>query len=329
MLKTMHTITKRALALATPAVLSAGLLAGCSSSGGSSDTSASASATAPTTTDATASTDTGAATEATVSTTAADSAAFAQLETQFHAQLGLYAINTGTGRSVAYQADQRFAYCSTIKAFAASVLLQRDTDQQLSQVIKYSKSDLVDYSPVTSEHVGTGMTLSAIMAAALDISDNTALNLMLNQIGGPAALQSALRSLGDTTTNVDRTEPTLNSATPGDTRDTSTARALATDLRTFVLGDALTTSRRAQLVTWLKANTTGGPYIRAAMPGRLEGRGQDRQRRLRHAQRHRGALAADRSARSSSRCSPTAARTRTPPRTTRCSPTPRRSRCGP
>jgi beta-lactamase class A len=188
-------------------------------------------------------------TSSTTSPTSTTNAAFAALETEFHARLGLYAIDTGTGRSVAYRADRRFAFCSTVKAFAASVLLQRDTDQQLDQVITYRKSDLVDYSPVTSLHVATGMTLSAIMAAALTVSDNTALNLMLNQIGGPSVLQAALRTLGDTTTNVDRTEPTINSATPGDPRDTSTAQALATDLRTFVLGDALSTSRRAQLVS--------------------------------------------------------------------------------
>ena len=110
------------------------------------------------------------------------------------------------------------------------------------------------------------MTLTAVMTAAIEISDNTALNLMLTRIGGPSALQTALRGLGDSTTNVDRTEPTVNDATPGDPRDTSTARALATDLRAFVLGDALTTTRRAQLVSWLRANTTGGPYIRAAVP---------------------------------------------------------------
>ena len=253
----MHTLTKRALALAAPVAVSASLLAGCSTATGTgvaSSASASRSAAAATPTGAT------------PSTTSTTNAAFAELETEFHAQLGLYAIDTGTGRSVAYQADERFAFCSTIKAFAASVLLQRDTARQLDQVVTYSKSDLVDYSPVTSLHVTTGMTLSAIMAAALTVSDNTALNLMLSQIGGPSALQAALRTLNDTTTNVDRTEPTINSATPGDPRDTSTAQALATDLRAFVLGDALSTSRRAQLVGWLEANTTGGPYIRAAVP---------------------------------------------------------------
>jgi beta-lactamase class A len=250
----MHTLTKRALALAAPVAVSAGLLAGCSSTtDGSAASSASASRSAASASPA-------------ASKTSTTDASFAALETEFHAQLGLYAIDTGTGRSVAYQADRRFAFCSTIKAFAASVLLQRDTDQQLDRLVTYSKSDLVDYSPITSLHVATGMTLSAIMAAALTVSDNTALNLMLNQIGGPAALQASLRALGDTTTNVDRTEPTINSATPGDPRDTSTAQALATDLRAFVLGDALSTSRRARLVGWLEANTTGGPYIRAAVP---------------------------------------------------------------
>ena len=246
--------TKYVIALAAAAGISAGLLTGCSST-----TTASTAATTGTAASTTAN-------AATPSTSATTFTAFATLESQFHASLGLYAVDTGTGRSVAYNADERFAYCSTIKAMAASVLLQRDTDQQLNQVITYSKSDLVDYSPITGQHVGTGMTLSAIMAAALDVSDNTANNLMLKQIGGPSALQAALRGLGDTTTNVDRTEPTMNSATPGDTRDTTSARAWATDLRAFVLGEALSSGRRAQLVAWLQANTTGGPYIRAAVP---------------------------------------------------------------
>jgi len=238
---------KRVLALA----LTAGLLAGCSS----------------TTTSRTASSSsTPSSKSATSTSSATTTAAFAALESRFHANLGLYAIDTGTGRTVSHNPDSRFAFCSTLKAFAASVLLQRDTDQQLNQVVKYTKADLLSYAPITEQHVSTGMTLNAIMAAAIEYSDNTAANLMLRQIGGPSALQAALRAEGDSTTNVDRTEPTVNTATPGDTRDTTTPRAWVTDLRTFVLGSALTPTRRAQLVAWLQANTTGGPYIRAAVP---------------------------------------------------------------
>lgn len=194
------------------------------------------------------------------------SRAFAALEARFHAQLGVYALDTGTGRAVAYNADERFAYCSTYKALASGMLLQRDTSAQLDQVIHYTAGDLVEWSPVTSRHVDTGMTLPAVMAAALDYSDNTAANLLLNQLGGPAGFQQDLRRAGDATTDADRTEPALNEAAPGDPRDTTTARAVAADLRGLLLGNVLPGSRRQLLTGWMLANTTGGPYIRAGVP---------------------------------------------------------------
>ena len=191
---------------------------------------------------------------------------FAGLERRFHARLGVYALDTGTGDAVAFNADERFAYCSTYKALATGMLLQRDTSAQLGEVVHYTAGDLVEWSPVTSRHVRTGMTLRAVMAAALDYSDNTAANLLLNQLGGPRGLGEALRRLGDDTTNTDRTEPTLNDVSPGDTRDTTTPRAIGTDLRRLVLGNALPTGRRQLLTGWMLANTTGGPYIRAGVP---------------------------------------------------------------
>ena len=255
----MRRFTKRiAGRTLVPAAASLGLaaaaLAGCSSAPRTTPAAAQSSAPASTATGTAPSTGTD-----TVS-------AFAQLQSRYHAQLGVYAVDTGTGRTVTFQADQRFAFCSTIKALAAGELLRRETDAQLAQTVTYSASDLVDYSPATSQHVTGGMSLTAVMTAAIEVSDNTALNLMLAQLGGPAALQNALRALGDTTTDVERTEPTVNSAVPGDVRDTATPRALAEDLRAFVLGDTLTPQRRALLTSWLKANTTGGPYIRAAVP---------------------------------------------------------------
>jgi beta-lactamase class A len=188
--------------------------------------------------------------------------ALAQIEHRFHARLGVYVADNG--RTVTYRADERFAYASTFKVLAAGVLLKRAPD--LDRLITYRASDLVDYSPVTSKHVGKGMTLRELMAAALQVSDNTAANLLVDQLGGPSGLQAALRDLGDTTSHVDRTEPALNDATPGDIRDTSTPRALGTDLHRFVLGDVLPESRRRLLTNWLVGNTTGGPYIRAGVP---------------------------------------------------------------
>lgn len=205
-------------------------------------------------------------TTAAPSSTAGSDPAFARIEQRYNANLGIYALDTGTGRGVAYRADDRFAYDSTYKLLMAGVLLREDTDAGLARVLTYTSADLQSYSPVTASRVGAGMPVSALIAAALQYSDNTAANLLLAQLGGPGGLQSAMRALGDATTHVDRGEPTVNSSIPGDIRDTSTPRALGTDLRGFVLGGWLTTMRRAQLTNWLLGNTTGAAYIRAGVP---------------------------------------------------------------
>ncbi|MEK8105077.1 class A beta-lactamase [Micromonospora sp. M12] len=161
---------------------------------------------------------------------------FRRLEERFGARLGIYAVDTGTDRSVEYQADERFAYASTWKALAAAEVLDGTTDAQLDRVVRYSAKDLVTHSPITEKHVGEGMSLRALADAAVRYSDNTAGNLLLRHLGGPAGFESKLRALGDTVTDPARTETALNEATPGDRRDTSTARALATDLRAYTVG---------------------------------------------------------------------------------------------
>ncbi len=67
-------------------------------------------------------------------------------------------------------------------------------------------------------------------------------------------------------TRLDRQEPELNEATPGDPRDTTTPAAMATSLRRLILGDDLSTSSRSQLTAWLVADEVGGPLLRAGLP---------------------------------------------------------------
>jgi beta-lactamase class A len=122
------------------------------------------------------------------------------------------------------------------------------------------------YSPVTGRRVGSRMTLSALCSAAVRSSDNTAANLLLARLGGPKGLDAILEELGDDVTRMERQEPELNDWAPGATRDTTTPRALARDLRAFALGDALRPPERAQLVRWLRGTTTGAGLIRAGVP---------------------------------------------------------------
>ncbi|MER7591283.1 class A beta-lactamase [Micromonospora sp. NPDC127501] len=191
---------------------------------------------------------------------------FRRLEEQFGARLGIYAVDTGTGRTVEYRADDRFAYASTWKALAAAEVLDGTTDAQLDRVVRYSARDLVAHSPVTEKHVGEGMSLRALADAAVRYSDNTAGNLLLRHLGGPAGFEAKLRALGDTVTDVARYETALNEGTPGDKRDTSTARTLAGDLRAYTVGVALQPADRDVLIGWLRGNTTGAALVRAGVP---------------------------------------------------------------
>ncbi|RNB88608.1 class A beta-lactamase [Brevibacillus nitrificans] len=191
---------------------------------------------------------------------------FGQLEKDFGARLGVYAIDTGSGREITYRGEERFAFASTFKALAAGAVLKQSTDEQLHVVINYTSDDLVTYSPVTEKHVQTGMTLSEISEAAIRYSDNTAGNLLLKQLGGPEGFEKILRELGDQVTSPVRYETELNEAIPGDTRDTSTPKALAGTLQKLTLGDVLPQEKRSMLINWMLGNETGDKLIRAGAP---------------------------------------------------------------
>ncbi|MBU7320687.1 class A beta-lactamase [Paenibacillus sp. SM 69] len=203
-------------------------------------------------------------TEKTQTVVTSESDEFIQLENKFGARLGVYAIDTGTSRTIAYRPEERFAFASTYKALAAGAVLQQSSN--LDKVITYTKEDLVTYSPITEKHVETGMTLRDICDAAIRYSDNTAGNLLLKELGGPKGFETVLKKIGDNVTTSARFETDLNQAVPGDTRDTSTPKALATTLQAFTVGDVLPTDKRKLLTDWLRGNTTGAKLIRAGAP---------------------------------------------------------------
>ena len=193
-------------------------------------------------------------------------AKFAGLESTFDSRLGVYAVDTGSGREIAYRADERFAYASTFKALAAAAVLQQTDLADLDRVVGYSSADLITYSPVTELHVADGMTLGAVVEAAVRFSDNTAGNLMLDELDGPAGFTARLAALGDDVTQAVRWEAGLNDGVPGDPRDTTSPRAFATDLREFALGDSLSEQKKSMLLDWMTGNATGANLIRAGVP---------------------------------------------------------------
>ena len=192
----------------------------------------------------------------------------ADLERIHGGRLGVCALDVATGRRIEHRANERFAITSTYKFLAAAFTLMRVDrgDDALDRRVAYSKDRLVAYSPATEKRVGDGMTLGELCEAAVTLSANTAGNLLLESLGGPAQFTQFARALGDDATRLDRLETALNEATPGDPRDTTTPAAMADDVRKLVVGDALSPQSRDRLSAWLVANRTGDKRLRAGVP---------------------------------------------------------------
>lgn len=206
---------------------------------------------------------------------------FEAIEQRLAGRVGLFAVDTGSGKSLAHRQDERFAMCSTFKApLAACILSKVDKHElELGRRIEFSQFAILEHAPVTQAAIkdqtgataeqapGTAsLTLQELSAAAVVVSDNTAANLLLEQVGGPAGFTAFLRSIGDQTTRLDRDEPTLNTNLPGDPRDTTTPAGMNQTFRTLLLGSALQDASKKLLADWLVECSTGKARLRAGLP---------------------------------------------------------------
>ncbi|GAA2409297.1 PEN family class A beta-lactamase, Bpc-type [Actinomadura vinacea] len=192
-----------------------------------------------------------------------------RLETSYDGRIGMFALDTGTGSTIGYRSHESFPLASTFKAIASAAILDRARRLEpglLERRVFWTAEEEVLPSPVTEGRGGTGMTMAELCAASISHSDNTAANLMLKELGGPAGLTRYFRSLGDPVSRLDRTEPDLNIWRPGERRDTTTPAAAGRDLNRLTTGDALAAPDRDRLNGWLRGSTTGNERIRAGLP---------------------------------------------------------------
>ncbi|EKF58083.1 Beta-lactamase [Agrobacterium albertimagni AOL15] len=192
-------------------------------------------------------------------------AAAKRVEERLGMRVGLSVIDTGRGTVVAYRETERFAMASTFKSLACAAALAGG-NAVLEQTTRITKADLRPHSPVTEKRVGTNLSTRALCEITLRTSDNAAANAILKTLGGPAEVTGFLRGIGDKTTRLDRYEPELNEATPGDPRDTTTPQAMAQTLEHLLLGDALAPAARDQLEAWMSANAVADGLLRSKLP---------------------------------------------------------------
>ncbi|MGY4476782.1 class A beta-lactamase [Bradyrhizobium sp. USDA 3364] len=193
---------------------------------------------------------------------------FARIELATSGRLGVAALDMETGLRASRRGDERFPMCSTFKAMLSAAVLHRVDrgESRLDQRMQVEAKDILAYAPVAKQRVGSGMTLAELCEAAVTLSDNTAANLLLRDIGGPAGLTSFFRAIGDNVSRLDRWEVELNEAVPGDPRDTTSPVATLKNLQRVALGDVLQAASRQKLVDWMIGNKTGDARLRAGVP---------------------------------------------------------------
>lgn len=192
-----------------------------------------------------------------------------ETENQLNARVGYAELDISSGQIIeSYRPEERFPMMSTFKVLLCGAVLARVDSglEQLDRRIQYRKSDLVEHSPITEQHLSDGLTVSELCHATITMSDNTAANLLLYAIGGPQKLTEFLHQMGDEVTRLDRWEPSLNEALPGDKRDTTTPEKMALTLHRLLNGDRLTMHSRQQLTNWMVADNVAGPLLRSVLP---------------------------------------------------------------
>lgn len=195
------------------------------------------------------------------------------LEIQSGGRIGVAVLDTNTGEEWLYKAEERFPIASTFKAFACAAILAKvdRKEESLSRNIFIPAEDMVTYSPVTENHVGTdNMTLADLCEATITLSDNTAANLILGALGGPAGFTGFMRASGDSETRLDRWETALNEAIPGDPRDTTTPHAAATSLATLAFSETLSPESRDLLIHWMRNDKVADALLRSILPSGWE-----------------------------------------------------------
>ncbi len=199
-----------------------------------------------------------------------DSSSLAELEARSGGRLGAFVLDTATGQSIGLRPAERFGMCSTFKLPLAIVVLHEADHgrMDLEKRIPITESDLVGHAPVTNANLARGsLTIRELAEAAQVTSDNGAANLLLRELGGPAAFTAKLGSFGDSVSRLDHLEPAMNFVRPGEIHNTTTPEAMANLVARALTTDAiLTTASRTTLIEWMVATETGLARLRAGLP---------------------------------------------------------------
>lgn len=140
---------------------------------------------------------------------------------------------------------------------------------ELDQPVRFLKSDRSEtYSPLQEEFPegDVDVPLRKLITLSVETSDNTATDIELRLIGGPAALQQYLDSLGLSAIHQQDSEHTLHVDQKLQYRDYADPTAMVALLRLLADHSPLNPTHTALLNTWMLESTTGPNRIKGKLP---------------------------------------------------------------
>lgn len=190
------------------------------------------------------------------------------LESRLDARIGIMIQDSASDWTWGHREHERFLMASVFKSILCGyVLHSADAGTLLlDEPLTVDEADILDCAPVAEKHLGGTLSIGELCFATVDMSDNTAANLLIDRVGGPRAVTAFLRSIGDEVTRLDRMEPELNLFVPGDPRDTTSPAAMATTWQALLLDNVLTPASRGQLAEWMRHGGVTGTLIKTSAP---------------------------------------------------------------
>ncbi|MFI3378533.1 BlaZ-like penicillin-hydrolyzing class A beta-lactamase [Mammaliicoccus sciuri] len=189
-----------------------------------------------------------------------------KVEDKYDANVGVYALNIATDEEITFNDDKRFAYASTFKAVSSAMLLEKTPHNELNKKVHVSKEDIVPYSPVLEKFINNDITIKKLIEATMLYSDNTANNMIIEELGGYKEVNKRLKSLDDKTTKPSRMEPELNNYDPKSNKDTSTPKAFGKTLNKLINDGRLSKENKAFLIDLMINNKSGDTLIKKGAP---------------------------------------------------------------
>ena len=189
-----------------------------------------------------------------------------KVEDKYDANAGVYALNTASDEEITFNDDKKFAYASTFKAVSSAMLLEKTPHNELNNKVHVSKEDIVPYSPVLEKFINNDITINKLIEATMLYSDNTANNMIIEELGGYKEVNKRLKSLDDKTTKPSRMEPELNNYDPKSNKDTSTPKAFGKTLNKLINDGRLSKENKAFLIDLMINNKSGDTLIKKGAP---------------------------------------------------------------